>query len=82
MKNEEVIKKFLSGLPASSSNYNLRSTGNQLINYNTIIAEWKGSKLHLNVRKYSHSTSVIQGKLRSLAVQHTLAKNILFYEPQ
>lgn len=77
MKNIDVIRKFLSKTKASSSNGNLRSTGNKLFSYNTCIAEWPTKKiiyngevviicnyeLVVNVTKYSKSTSRIQTML-------------------
>ena len=77
MKNLDVIRKFLSRIKASSSNGNLRSTGNKLFSYNTCIAEWPTKKiiyngevsiicnykLIVNVAKYSKSTSKIQTML-------------------
>lgn len=77
MKNLDVIRKFLSRIKASSSNGNLRSTGDKLFSYNTCIAEWPIKKiiyngevvivcnyvLTVNVTKYSTSTSKIQTML-------------------
>lgn len=77
MKNINVIRKFLNRTKASSSNGNLRSTGDKLFSYNTCIAEWPSEKiiynweevtvcsyaLTVNVTKYSTSTSRIQNML-------------------
>lgn len=77
MKNIDVIIKFLNRTKASSSNGNLRSTGDKLFSYNTCIAEWHSKKiiydgematiasyeLTVNVTKYSTSTSKIQNML-------------------
>lgn len=77
MKNIDVIIKFLNRTKASSSNGNLRSTGDKLFSYHTCIAEWHSKKiiydgematiasyeLTVNVTKYSKSTSKIQTML-------------------
>lgn len=77
MKNIDVVRKFLNRAKASSSNGNLRSTGDKLFSYNTCIAEWYSKKimydgematiasyvLTVNVTKYSISTSKIQTML-------------------
>ena len=81
MTNEQVMKAFLEKKRANSSNKNLRSyprtpdyeyesNGAQawLVNYNTRIAYFdETDTLHLNIRKYSSTTSKIQGKLVALA---------------
>jgi len=41
----------------------LKTDGKTLINYNTIIAEWKNDYIIVNMRKYSRTTSKIQGQL-------------------
>ena len=60
MKNREVARRFSLGLPGNA--VNLRSNGAQLISYGTIIAYWDAG-LHVNVRKYSKSTTCHQGLL-------------------
>lgn len=79
MKNIDVIRKFFRRAKASSSNGNLRSTGDRLFSYNTCIAEWcsprtlyegeaveiRSYTLVINVTKYSRSTSRIQTMLMS-----------------
>ena len=45
----------------------LTSDGEKLVNYNTIIAYFKGDTLHLNMTRYSNTTSHIQHELRRLA---------------
>ena len=79
MKNIDVIRKFFRRAKASSSNGNLRSTGDRLFSYNTCIAEWSSYHiaydgetaticsyaLVVNTTKYSKSTSRIQNMLLS-----------------
>lgn len=57
MKNIDVIIKFLNRTKASSSNGNLRSTGDKLFSYNTCIAQWVDDLLYINMTQYSPTTS-------------------------
>ena len=67
MKNIDVVKAFVKGLPASSGN--LRSTGNELISYSTVIAQYEngGKDIVMTSKKYSQTTSTHQNMLRILA---------------
>lgn len=67
VRNEEVIRAFLSGFPAKSHNENLRTDGYDLVNYSTVIAIRDGNEVILNRRKYSVTTSRIQNMVRRLA---------------
>jgi hypothetical protein len=68
LKNSDVIKAFLSGKYASTTN--LHSYGDKLINYNTVIAEHTEAGLVINTSKYSVSTSKIQNVLLKEADQY------------
>lgn len=58
MKNVEVIKKFLLRERSINSTGSLTSTGNCLYSYSTCIAEFDiNRRLHINLTKYSVSTS-------------------------
>lgn len=61
MNNQEVINAFVCGRSGRSSNGNLYSNGNKLINYYTCIAErLADGTILFNGTKYSVSTSKIQ----------------------
>ena len=68
MKNIEVIKKFLQEEgkeDAKTQHLYIDTTKRQLINYNTVIAEWNGyeeqtQELAIDVNYYSATTSKIQ----------------------
>lgn len=61
MSNQSVINAFMNGKCANSSNGNLRSNGDRLINYSTCIAQrLDNGKVLFNATKYSVSTSKIQ----------------------
>lgn len=66
MKNIEVIKKFIARKVAKSSNNNLRTNGDRIVNYSTGLAEWTqdGKKVIVNTTKYSVTTSKIQTYIR------------------
>lgn len=57
MRNDEVIKAFLSKKEASSSTGNLSSTGDRLFSYQTCIAQFTEDGIILNKTKYSTTTS-------------------------
>ena len=90
MSNEQVILQFLEKKEAHTptreipngyfiyKGRTLTSTGNKLINYNTIISYWEDNKLYLNIKKYSITTSKIQSKIKYLA----FTKNIDIIEYQ
>ena len=60
MNNQQVIDAFLCGHVGKSSNGNLRSLGDKLINYSTCIAERANGGIIVNRTRYSVSTSKIQ----------------------
>jgi len=63
---EELINKFLEGdiEGISGGSGNLKIKRNQLIHYNTVIAERYGDKILVNVSRYSILTSKVQRYLR------------------
>ena len=79
MSNEQVILAFLHHEKAHTPTRNitngiysykgqtLHTDGQKLWNYSTIIAEWKDSRLYINIKKYSVTTSKIQNKIKNLA---------------
>lgn len=65
MTNVEFIKKFKNG--ATSGKYcNLKIDGNNLINFDTVIATRVENGVKLNIRKYSRTTTGIQNHIRDL----------------
>ena len=64
MRNDEVIKRFIMGKSAHSSNKNLRTDGEKLINYSTVIAQKEGRTIVVSSTKYSSTTSRIQNQLK------------------
>lgn len=82
MSNEKVIIAFLEGRSAHTPTRDipngyymergqtLSTDGIELINYWTRMAYKKDNKVYLNVRKYSPTTTKIQGKISFLAHQY------------
>lgn len=82
MSNEKVIRAFLEGRAGHTQTRDilngvyiykgqtLKTNGLELINYSTRIAFKEDGKLYLNVGKYSQTTSKIQSKLRTLAIEY------------
>lgn len=58
--NNEVVQAFFNHTPLSSHDGNLKTTPNTLINYSTIIAYYENDTYHINISKYSRTTSKIQ----------------------
>ena len=67
MRNAKVVEAFVKGEAASGSN--LISTGNELISYSTVIAQYEngGKDIVMTSKKYSQTTSTHQNMLRILA---------------
>lgn len=68
MKNIDVLKAFIfNGDNIWAKTKNLKIKDGKLINYNTVIAEYKtASHIIVNTTKYSKTTTTIQNKLLSL----------------
>ena len=64
MRNITVIENFIRGLEGKSSNGNLRTNGNELVNYSTVIARHNGNVIYVNKERYSKTTSTIQNMLK------------------
>lgn len=65
MTNEQVLKSFILGKKAHTTN--LMTDGIQLVNYSTTIAiRHSDNSFSVNNQKYSPTTSKIQNKLKSL----------------
>lgn len=81
MNNKEVIIAFLEGRKAHTptreigayyltytyKGQTLKTDGNELINYDTKIAYKKDKKVYLSGKKYSPTTTKIQGMVHHLA---------------
>lgn len=78
MTTQEVIKQFLARKSAHTPYRNtwindmykwrgasLTSTGDKLISYETIVAEWRGGRVLITPCKYSRTTSKQCGMLRN-----------------
>ena len=63
MRNVEVIKRFINGSDKGSGS-NLRVVGNELINYETVIAIRCGRWIILNNESYSPTTAKNQYAVR------------------
>lgn len=76
MTTQDVIKQFLARKSAHTPyrdaplnnmwrwrGASLTSTGDKLISYETIIAEWRGDSVAITPRKYSRTTSKQQSML-------------------
>ena len=76
--NSEVVQAFFNHTPLSSHNGNLKSTKTTLINYSTIIAYYKDNTYHINISKYSTTTSKIQTLIKRY-LQDNLIENYTEY---
>lgn len=61
MRNKEVVEAFFDRKTGQS--LNRISSGDKLFSYDTCIAQWVGSKLLINITKYSKTTSRLQGEI-------------------
>ena len=71
MKNSDVINLFLNRKIGNTKN--LRSFGNNLVNYRTTIAYFNNNTLMINNRKYSSTTSKIQNMLIKECYKHKIS---------
>lgn len=77
MNNQSVINAFACGKEGKSSNNNLRSTGEKLINYSTCIAQrLSDGTIVVNSTKYSTSTSKIQTWVRNTIKNYKEVTNV------
>lgn len=63
LNKKMLIRNFVNGATEGNSS-NLIIKGNNLINYNTIIAIRRGNKIFLNSKKYSQTTTRNQNLIR------------------
>lgn len=86
MANIDIIHAFINHKAAKSAlrdiPYNglyirrgrsLESTGDKLYSYDTVIARWAGDKIEVNNRRYSASTSHVQGALKNAIARAGIA---------
>ena len=80
MSNKEVIKSFMEGKVAKSSNGNLWVSwdGKRLFNYTTCICQKYANGYVLNTTRYSNTTSRIQYYLRNMLPRYTEVNNIKY----
>lgn len=78
MTNDKVLVDFLNG--KTSNTTNLKSSGNDLINYETRIAFLKDGTVFINDRKYSKTTSTITNRLKTICMANSLLVNS--YNPE
>ncbi len=77
MNNQSVINAFALGQKAKSSNGNLYSTADKLINYHTCIAQrLPNGTIVVNSTKYSTSTSKLQNWTRRTIQQYKEVVNV------
>jgi len=81
MKNDQIIKNFVEGATiGKNTTGNLFISGNNLINYSTVIAKRKNNKIYLNINHYSQTTSKIQNMIRKsinvIEITESQIKNI------
>ena len=62
MKNIDVVKAFVGGYKAKSAH--LKSEGDKLLSYDTVIAYRHNFKLYVDTRRYSNTTSKHQRLLK------------------
>lgn len=78
MTNSEFIKRFLTKETQKGVYCHLAIYNNELINYGTTIAYFKGKTLYVNVKKYSSSTTKIQNSI--IAIANRIGMNYKEYE--
>lgn len=70
--NSEVVQAFFNHTPLSSHDGNLKATPNTLINYSTSIAYYEKGIYHINISKYSTTTSKIQTLIKRYLQEHNI----------
>lgn len=78
MRNQEVIENYFNFIEGRSSNGNLYTRDNKLINYSTIIAYYENDTYYINISKYSRTTSKIQTLIKRY-LQDNLIENYTEY---
>lgn len=81
MSNEMVIRNFLKhqeGHTPKRHTYDgqytstLWTRGDELINYQTVIAKWDVNYVKLNTKKYSSTTSKIQHMIERICMEYDI----------
>lgn len=84
MKNIEVVRKFYEVKDAHSSNWNLFTRYNgdrfELVNYKTVIAYIQYDIVHINISKYSSTTSTIQSMILDLGAEYSSDYDFKLYK--
>lgn len=84
MRNIEVVEKFYEMKDAHSSNWNLFTRYNgdrfELVNYRTVIAYIECGVVHLNISKYSSTTSTIQSMLLEVGAEYNTEYEFNLYK--
>lgn len=73
MRNEEVVRNFVAGASGGQGS-NLYIAGNKLVNYRTVIAKRQGSKVLINKKHYSKTTSTHQNRLKRFSRNYELVE--------
>ena len=77
MRNEEVIENYFNFMEGRSSNGNLYTSDNKLINYATPLVIYYNGTFTINTKKYSVTTSKIQSCIKRYVESHNL-QNVIF----
>lgn len=86
MRNIEVVKKFYKKEDAHSGNWNLFTRHNgdkfELVNYKTVIAYIYKGVVHINLSKYSSTTSAIQTLILDTGVDYNDKYDFRLYKEE
>ena len=77
MRNKEVIENYFNFMEGRSSNGNLYTRDNKLINYATPLVIYYNGIFTINTKKYSVTTSKIQSYIKNYVASHNL-QNVIF----
>ena len=77
MRNGEVIENYFNFMEGRSSNGNLYTSDNKLINYRTPLVIYYNGTFTINTKKYSVTTSKIQTYIKNYVTSHNI-DNVIF----
>lgn len=77
MRNQQVIENYFNNMQGRSSNGNLYTQGNELINYSTPLVIYYNGTYTINTKKYSITTSKIQTYIKSYVTSHNI-QNVIY----
>ena len=77
MKQQEVIRDFVSNIHSCESASHLFAAGGKLFNYGTCIAQHTDRHLIVNITRYSVTTSKIQGWLKRAVSHRSFVKYVM-----